>query len=66
MKERRSFREALTDRLDLSSGTPVTVVVWLIASAAVIYLLAGRAQSFEYVGVARSLRARFLHPLRRD
>jgi len=63
MKERRSFRDALGDRLDLFSGTPLTVVVWLIASAAVVYLLAGRAQNFEYIGVARALQYQLSAPM---
>ena len=63
MSERGSMRDAWQQRLDVFSGTPLTVVVWLIASAAVVYLLAGRAQTFEYVGVARALQYQLSSPI---
>lgn len=39
---------------DFRSG-PLTVVVWLVAMAAALILLAGRASEYEYVGLARTI-----------
>lgn len=37
------------------SGSHVSVAVWLVAASVVAYMLAGRARTFEYVGIAQAL-----------
>lgn len=37
------------------SGSHVSVAVWLVAASVVAYMLAGRARTFEYIGIAQAL-----------
>lgn len=37
------------------TGTHVSVAVWVVAAGVVAYMLAGRARTFEYVGIAQAL-----------
>ena len=53
-----SFRQTVAARLRLLQGplgSPTVQVVWVLALGIFVYLLVGRAASFEYVGIARAL-----------
>jgi len=47
--------QGLRARLREIRGTPLHIAVWLVAAATLAFMLAGRMQRFEYIGIAQSL-----------